>query len=529
MLKNISLKRLFLIQVSVLIGITLMVAAGFVHLNRTINAVDEALDRNRELKGFLDQRYIDHLIWLADLRKHVYEGADFRKASDPTKCEFGKWYYNHKPGDTGEADIHKAIEEPHRRLHQSAQQILKANDRAEKGKVLAGISEPAVEDIKGLFAKYKEVVDARIASGRVYDTRVRRRFDTFTVAALLVLCAGALGFFVLTRKKLFMPIRVFSGVIDSVSSGDLSVAVHASSKDEIGHMAAKIEGMVGSLKTISKKIKDMTSTLASNTEEVSATTSQLTANINEQFSQMEQAATGTTEVSQTIMDVAKNASEASIAAKEASEIARQGKLVVEETVSGMIEIARTVESSAGTVEALGESSKQIGEIVNVIKDIADQTNLLALNAAIEAARAGEQGRGFAVVADEVRKLAERTGKATGQISEMIGKIQTDTEVSVKAMASGKARAEDGVKMVEKAKESLDRIVAASERCLDMVRLIATATEQQSTAIEEVSTTMEGIANVSKTSQVGISQINAAMNELARLTAELKNLMAWFKV
>lgn len=339
------------------------------------------------------------------------------------------------------------------------------------------------------------------------------------------------GFTLFLSSLIVNPFVLVSDRAGKMAEGDFSTKTQLKSRgtDEIGQMAQSVNTMMTAMKDMAHKIIDMTNTLASSSEEVSATTAHISLGINEEVQQMEQAATATTEVSQTIMDVAKNAAEASTAAKDSVDIAIDGKKVVDETVAGMQSIAQTVEHSAVIVEELGKSSQQIGEIINVIKDIADQTNLLALNAAIEAARAGEQGRGFAVVADEVRKLAERTTKATGQISGMITKIQGDTLISVRSMSEGKDKVESGLRSAEKSKESLDRIVGASERCLDMVRLIATATEQQSTAIEEVSTTMENIAQVSSSNQTSIDQINITVNELSRMAGELKMLISWFRV
>jgi len=234
-------------------------------------------------------------------------------------------------------------------------------------------------------------------------------------------------------------------------------------------------------------------------------------------------------VSQTIMDMAKNASNAADASKNASETATKGKRTVDTTATDMIKIARTVQEAAGTIEELGRSSAQIGEIVATINGIADQTNLLALNAAIEAARAGEQGRGFAVVADEVRKLAERTGQATKDIANRIQSIQQAAAESVNAMKKGSDEVDKGVALAKEASSSLDTIVSGSASAMDMVQRIAAATEQQSAAAEEVSQNMEHISDITKQSSASTSQIKVSATDLARLAAELKETTAWFKL
>ncbi len=315
----------------------------------------------------------------------------------------------------------------------------------------------------------------------------------------------------------------------SRGDGDLTRRLNSDSQDELGMLATRFNGFIEKIHHIISSIAEDSDTLASSSEELSATTEELRRGANDQAEQIEHSATTMNEMAQTIVDVARNSSAASDATKEASRIASEGKRIVEESVESISNISKTVEISAETIYGLGESSKQIEEIIGVIKDIADQTNLLALNAAIEAARAGEQGRGFAVVADEVKKLAERTSNSTGEISDMIEKIQNDIEISVKSIEDGKAQVEEGVKLSEKAKESLEGIAATSDECFSMVQMIATATEEQSSAVEQVSSTMENISMGSKTSQQTFSQISDATTDLAKLASELYEIVTRFNI
>src|SRR5208337_2760755 len=219
----------------------------------------------------------------------------------------------------------------------------------------------------------------------------------------------------------------------------------------------------------------------------------------DQLAQIDQIASATAEMSQTIVDVAKNASYASEMAKGATDIADKGKDTVKKAVDAIMSISDSVRESSDTIEELGRSSHEIGEIVAVINDIADQTNLLALNAAIEAARAGEQGRGFAVVADEVRKLAERSSKATAEIGRMITAIQVEVEKAVSSMNEGTKRVNIGVECSVKAGEALSTIVSSIYSLQSMVQQIASATEQMSTVSEQISGDVETVASVSKES------------------------------
>jgi len=255
----------------------------------------------------------------------------------------------------------------------------------------------------------------------------------------------------------------------------------------------------------------------------------MAAGTQEQTQQAMEVAGAVEEMTRTILENTKNASLAADTAKDAGQKARHGGSIVKETIEGMNRISEVVKQSANTVNELGKSSDQIGEIVQVIDDIADQTNLLALNAAIEAARAGEQGRGFAVVADEVRKLAERTTKATKEIAGMIKQIQRDTLDAVSSMEEGTREVEAGRKKADMAGASLLEIIEGANKVVDIVTQVAAASEQQSTAAEEISKNIDAISTVTQESSSGIQQIAHAAEDLSRLTLNLEGLVKQFKI
>jgi methyl-accepting chemotaxis protein len=235
------------------------------------------------------------------------------------------------------------------------------------------------------------------------------------------------------------------------------------------------------------------------------------------------------EMSSTVTSVSDSCNKAADAASQAAETARQGGSIVEATLAKMRVIAESVGATARKMEELGKSSDQIGRIIGVIDDIADQTNLLALNAAIEAARAGEQGRGFAVVADEVRKLAERTTTATKEITQMIKNVQDETKVAVTAMESGTKQVEEGVASTAKAGDSLRAIIQMSEQVGGMIAEIATAATEQASTTEQVNGNVDQISRLVKESAIGAQQSATACHDLSGLALDLQTMVGKFKL
>ncbi len=316
----------------------------------------------------------------------------------------------------------------------------------------------------------------------------------------------------------------------AIARGDLTGSrVDIESEDELGDIAAAIGEMETSLRSTLDSILASTERLASASEEISASANEQASGADMQRNQTGQVATAMQEMSATVLEISGNSSKAAEAARKASDTARQGGKIVEDTLGKMRGIARSVEETAKKVHGLGTRSDQIGQIIGVIDDIADQTNLLALNAAIEAARAGEQGRGFAVVADEVRKLAERTSKATKEIAAMIQSIQGETKSAVEAMEAGTKQVEAGVATTQEAGNSLGAIIESAEQVGEMVTHIATAATEQSAATEEVNANLEQIAKITAETAEGAQQSAKACHDLSSLALDLQNLVGRFQL
>ncbi|GAB5520740.1 MAG: hypothetical protein RhofKO_29910 [Rhodothermales bacterium] len=317
--------------------------------------------------------------------------------------------------------------------------------------------------------------------------------------------------------------------IDRFAQGDLTVSLAAERDDEIGQLYAGFSDAVGNIRELFAKVQRSVDETVATAVQISSAAEELSAGAQEQSAQASEVAAAVGQMTTTIVTNANTTSATAEVSAQNGEAAKVGRDVVTQTVQKIQTIARVVGQSAETVERLGVSSQQIGEIVSTIDEIADQTNLLALNAAIEAARAGEQGRGFAVVADEVRKLAERTTAATKQIAEMIKMIQAETNEAVKSIQQGTQEANSGIILADKAGAALNQIVEHADETVGLITQIASATEEQSVTSEQISRTVEAISLVSRDSAQSVTEIAQSATELSRLMDELEHDVARFKV
>ncbi len=354
---------------------------------------------------------------------------------------------------------------------------------------------------------------------------VYRQVAVSSIINLIILVLGIIWVIMYARVL----VKDIKAVQVSIDNADLNTQFNTTREDEMGQLQNSFDRFVGSIRDTLIRVSETATSVASASAQISSSTEEMAAGSQEQTTQSEEIARAVEQMAKSIAVNSENAGEAAHTAEKAKGAAEQGGKVVLDTVNEMKQIANVVRESAGTIQNLGKSSDQIGEIIGVIEHIADQTNLLALNAAIEAARAGEQGRGFAVVADEVRKLAEQTTKATKQIAGMIQQIQSDSHGAVRTMANATKQVDAGIVLADHAGVSLQEIVEISQKVTHMVSQIAVANEEQSSTSEQISKNMEAIASVTQQTASGTQQIARAAEDLNRLTETLQSLVNQFKL
>ncbi|MEM9791255.1 MAG: methyl-accepting chemotaxis protein [Planctomycetota bacterium] len=350
-----------------------------------------------------------------------------------------------------------------------------------------------------------------------------------TAAAIATAVGAVLAFFI--AYSVVRPIRAITARLKDIAQGegDLTQRVDEQRKDELGELGKWFNTFVKRIQDTIVEVSSASHEVAAAATEISSTSEQMVSGLDRQTQQAQLVAAAVEEFSHSVIEVAQKSAEAADQAKDSGDIATNGGSVVNDTITGMQNISAAVSASATSVQELGKRGEQIGEIIAVINDIADQTNLLALNAAIEAARAGEHGRGFAVVADEVRKLADRTTKATQEIGDSITAIQTETTLAVDRMNAGSEEVTQGVGKAQEAGDALTRIVTSAGSVADMIKSIAAAADEQSAAVSDVARNVENISSVTFESNEGAQQAATAALQLSQTSEELRTLVDQFKV
>ena len=390
-----------------------------------------------------------------------------------------------------------------------------------------------------LYQSYRQIMDqlhtivvsnnrqANEAAVESAETEASARLNLYVGVGLAFLAAFILGLFI--SRTISRPIAEAVVSAQRVASGDLTQPIVSTRRDEAGQLLSALGDMQNSLKNTIQQIASAADQLASAAEELNAVTEESSRGLNRQNDEIQQAATAVTEMTAAVEEVARNAMSTSDASKLTSTEAANGRDQAREAVKAINNVSNEISSSTTMVEELAGKVRDIGQVLDVIRGIAEQTNLLALNAAIEAARAGEQGRGFAVVADEVRALAARTQASTGEIEAMIGTVQNSADQAVRAMGNSRTLASNTQSLAQATGQSLERIAQSIAEINDRNMLIATASEEQSHVAREVDRNLVNIQDLSTQTAAGAHQTSASSQELSRLAVSFNSLVGKFRI
>ncbi|RCW60292.1 methyl-accepting chemotaxis protein [Halanaerobium sp. ST460_2HS_T2] len=560
MLKKIKGSMFAKFALSFLIIIILFAAASYIeyhYSHRVIEMEEEVMDM-QSFQLELANLEIDHHLWMISLYDMMI-GGPAPELGDHTECNLGQWYYSITPEDYFK-EPYQAMEAPHKHLHQHGQEVValfKAGQVEEAQRVFNQDIKPDLKLVREHLSEMISLTETEIdqlkaekAEMMVFSDKI---FFTVTVITLLL---SALIAWILTRTTVG-PINQLVEQADKVAEGDLRNKVESKKTDELGTLVTAFNKMIDTLRDLVYNIDDNTDAVVTAVKDLNSVSKDTGRSAEDIAQSMTEVAEGSeaigSEVNE-VKDVAKqlnqegktlkkNTEESLKMADLSAESAEKGQQAIRQAISQLDVVSETVNFATEAIEKLGKRSKEIGDMVAMIEGISSQTNLLALNAAIEAARAGEKGRGFSVVAEEVRELAEESSEVTTQISSLIEDIQSETTATVNSMDTNIEEVNKQIQIINEAGDSLEEMVTASEKTTKKVRdmhefadyldeiidTINNAVDNVGGAIENNSASAEEVSALAEEQSATVEEISASADELENMANHLQSLIKKFEV
>ncbi|MCO8165190.1 methyl-accepting chemotaxis protein [Pseudomonas sp. 21LCFQ010] len=467
---------------------------------------------------------------LVNREPEMLQETDQRIAEVTTQLQTAKSAYSALPAEAQERATYQQFDTTLTQylglLNQALQ--LSRENKTEETRTMINTGMRQTSDL--MTKQLKDLVDINRAAAIAGSQIAGQQYDGATVAIIAVAIIASMMTVLLAwllTRSIVAPLSRAVSVAQEIAAGNLTKHIEVDGKDEPARLLEALVVMQQNLRTTIQMISGSATQLASAAEELSAVTEESSRGLQKQNDEIEQAATAVNEMTAAVEEVARNAVSTSQASEQSTDTARQGRDKVVQTVQAIQAMTQDVQTTSNLIEGLAEQGRDIGKVLDVIRSIAEQTNLLALNAAIEAARAGEAGRGFAVVADEVRALAHRTAQSTREIEQMVAGIQSGTGNAVQSMSLNTSRTLTTLELARAAGEALEQITEAISKINERNLVIASASEEQAQVSREVDRNLVNIRDLATQSAAGANQTSAASHELSRLAVALNGMVARF--